>query len=183
MTENHVVEWAKPNLDRKDIFKHPKRHEIVKFLGEHGADFSKSQEVSKSMSKWTNAGNAEFMNAVWGERNFSKFKKWASNYIHQYQATTYEKQPKLEESGSVSSGAIRILCLLTKFAADPSFTNTAFSRELDVRRLNGIRRSEGKKRDELDTLTRPDTKEVYHPGSIPPDFLNALINEIQTWKK
>lgn len=183
MIENPVVEWARPNLKRKDIFEHPKRHKISKFLTEHGADLKKAKFDLGSVSKWTNAGNEGFMVEVWGEKNYKKYKKWAENYIHQYQATTYEKQSKLEKSGSVSSGAIRVLCLLTKFAVDPSFTNSAFSNELDVRRLNGIRRSEGKKRDELDTLTRPDTKEVYHPGSFPPDFLNALINEIQTWKK
>ncbi len=182
MAENPVVEWAKPNLNRKDIFEHPKRHEIAKFLTECGADLKKAKSDLKSVSKWTNAGNEGFMKQVWGD-NYEKYKEWAENYIHQYQATTYEKQPKLEKSGSVTSGAIRVLCLLTKFAVDTTFTNSGFSHELDVRRLNGIRRSRGIKRDGLDTLTRPDTKEVYHPGSFPPDFLNALVFEMNSWKK
>lgn len=183
MPENKVVEWARPNLDRKDIFNHPKRHDIAKFLMEHGADLNESKLALKSVAKWTNSGNEKFMNLVWGEGNYDRFKKWANNYIHQYQAITYDKQPKLEKSGSVSSGAVRVLCLLTKFAVDTSFSNSRFSKELEVRRLNGILRSQGKKREELSTLTRPDTKEVYHPGSFPPDFLNALVSEIETWKK
>jgi hypothetical protein len=182
MNENVVVEWARPNLNRKDIFDHPKRHEVAKFLTEHGANLERAKLKPLSVKKWTNAGNKDFMEAVWGD-NYKRYKAWAENYIHQYQAITYENQPKLETSGSVSSGAIRVLCLLTKFAVDTSFTNSGFSQELDVRRLNGVLRSQGKKRDELRTLTRPDTKEVYHPGSFPPDFLNALVFEIETWKK
>jgi hypothetical protein len=72
------------------------------------------------------------------------------------------------------------LGLMTRWAVfkgeeDPGFDSKRFSDEVVVRVLNGLSREQGiTDLNELSSLTRPDTQEVFHP-SIPPGYPKALI--------
>jgi len=173
-----------------DVLKHPGRGEIKWFLSEHGANFKeiKEKENKESLQKWTNQGNADAMKAIWGEERWEHFKNWAKNYARQYESTTYVKQGRLKKSGQIGSGFVRLLCLMTRYAAfsdetDPEFKNNRFVTEVRTRLANGELRDEGVDPRDFRTLKRPDTGEEYRPGSFPPGYIDALVFEMESWEK
>ncbi len=188
MREITVPEWASKVETNLDVINHPNRKNMREFIEKCGGDFSEVERFKKWTQKWTNLGNANTMELVFGLERWTSFKKWAKNYSRQYEATTYVKQGRLE-SGKVGSGEIRMLCLMTRYAAftsdseDPYFRHGRFAIEVGVRRKNGELRDRGVSHSQFHKLSRPDTGEVYIPGSFPPGYIEALVYEMETWKK
>lgn len=186
MAENSVEDWAVNIKGSKEIVGHPDRGQMRLFLESCGANFGGAEKVRLSLSKWTNQGNYEAMKTIWGEKKWSGFQKWARNYVLQYEATTYTHQGRV--GGMVGSGEIRALCLMTRYAAfddgsDGMFTDQRFALELGIRSKNGELRERGVPIESFRTMVRPDTGEVYRPGSFPPGYIDALVYELKNSSK
>jgi len=182
MTEITVEEWALKVDSDVDVIKHPDSKNMKEFLEGCGADFSEADKIRNSLGKNTNEGNTEAMKLIYGEERWRYFVGWAKKYVYQYESVTGKRQ-KRTESGKVGSGEIRMLCLMTKLAADTNYSEARFSIEVGVRRKNGELRDRGELVKKLRKLSRPDTGEVYRPGSFPPGYIDALVFEMKTWRK
>ncbi len=188
MTESTIEDWAVNIKSIKEIINHPDRQNMHCFLESCGANFEVAKENKESLQKWSNVGNRDAMEAIWGKERWSYFRKWTKNYVYQYEATTYIHQGRVGQNRHVGSGEIRPLCLMTRYAAfdnesDKLFSDRRFSLEIGIRSINGELRERGVDLKDFRKLARPDTGEVYRPGSFPPGYLDALVYEMSQWRR
>lgn len=180
--------WGE-NVAENSTSKYLDKIQTAAFLSECGANLEAISSHNESMKSWTDKGMSDAMKAIWGKK-WEDIKKWNEDYIKEYEETTGHKLPSIavgkkqegvERPRSKQSSMKHVLGMMTRWASlnsqeDPDFTEERFREEIEVRVSNGLLRLQGvNSKEDLISLERPDTKEIYHP-SLPPDYPLALID-------
>ena len=179
-----IENWAAV-IDRCEFQKMPDRMVMRSFLESCGFDFSKLKGNEDSMKSWTSMGSKDAMKAVMGDEKKQAVEKWMEDFIEQDEEKTGIKQMSVPlqnnpDKSTKISGLKGALHLITRWASfdqkdDLDLDSKRMDTELWVRMKNGFYLKEGKKEMRM-KITRPDTKEMYRPGSFPPGYIGALIN-------
>ena len=190
-----IKDWGK-HLSEHHLPKYPDRHQMAEFVLMCGGNLEAVKGHEKSMKKWTVAGMAEAMEAVWSEK-WEEVQNWNEDWIKDYEDKTGRTLPHINiyKKGSKRQVVARVtkqspmkhfLGLITRWAAfndeqDPEFNEKRFFDEINVRVSNGLLRQQGAERI-TGSIQRPDTSEIYHP-SLPPEYPLALIEHLISLKK
>ena len=186
---SEMINWGK-RLSENQITKYPDKLQMRGFLTECGADLKAVEGHEKSMKKWTDAGMAEAMETIWGEK-WDDIKNWNEEFIKNFEEKTgrilpsisvYKKGEKEVVRRSKKSSMKHVLGVITRWAAfdtseDPEFDEKRYFDEINVRITNGLLKSQGASVEDLMSISRPDTGEKYHP-SLPPEYPLALIDKL-----
>lgn len=185
-----IKDWGK-RLSEHQLPKYPDRQQVAEFVEMCGGNLEAIKGHEKSMQKWTVAGMAEAMEAVWTGK-WEEVQSWNEDWIKDYETRTGRTLPHINVYKKGTREVARItkqapmkhfLGLITRWAAfndeqDPEFNEKRFFDEINVRVLNGFLRQEGATTSGLTgSIERPDTGEIYHP-SLPPEYPLALIDHL-----
>lgn len=174
-----VSDWASGNLNEPDIGK--LRAAFIEF-GAKPENLNAA--VLPSLKKYSNAGRAPAMRAIWGHR-FDLYKRGLPKFISDVEENTGVKLPSLtkngQPTGNKSSGMIQIFGELTALAFG-AVTWSELQPYLSARRDNGVLWQEGKKdqRIKLVTPNAPDEGPKL-VSSVPPAFPEYLQAQFGEW--
>lgn len=145
-----------------------------------GANFEIGEAIV-DLSEYTNKAKAETMRLVWENGKYDDFKKWVEEWADNYEVTSKTVLPKLEKSGSKTSGMIQFFGQLTSYAAGQiSFVD--FKLYTETRALNGRLWQEGRKNERI-RVRVPTSADPIRLSSFPSGFPSAAWEKIKSWRK
>lgn len=172
-----VDEWI-DKLSREGVVDNLDIKTISTVLEHFGANFEIGEQL-EDLSEYSNKAKAGAMRSIWGGR-YDEYKMWVERWVQEFETTPGNQTlPKLDKSGSKTSGCIQFFGELTAYSAGKlEFDN--FKRFIETRAINGRLWQEGKK-DERLRVNVPSGK-VIHPSSFPPEFPRAAWGKIKSFK-
>lgn len=181
-----VKDWASV-IDRGEFQKLPDRKVMRAFFELCGFNFKNFKGNEESMKTWTSKGSSDAMKALIGVDRKKQTEAWMEDFILLDEAKTGIKQkgvPLQDDSDKTTkiSGLKGVLHLLARWAAfdedeDVELNTKKIDTEIWVRMKNGFYLKEGAKEMRM-RIMRPDTGEMYRPGSFPPGFVGALLQHL-----
>ncbi len=186
--EDYVATWIK-SFSETGVVGEMDASVMRSALEKYGANFEPiegNEALKVSLGKYSNKGKHEGMKAVWGDKR-KRFRDWTEKWADEYEERTGDKLPRIvfedEETGeqrpSRTEGMRQFLGELTSYAVG-ILDADSFKERLEARHFNFHKRKEERRRI---VVADHNNDKPFAPASVPPEFPNAALNEIQSWRE
>ena len=150
------------------------RDALDRVLNSLGAELEVDEGEEASLRKYTNLGSRKGMAAVWGEDRMVSFSKFCGNFVSAFESFQGNLElPKLDSSGSKTSGMKQFFHELTSFAYG-IMTYEDFALFTETRLTNGMLWQQGKKDERLRVATPTSGGKKILISSVPGSFVTTF---------